>query len=48
MYCPRLDDEITAETCGNIQDKDCAECENFEPFIWFMMEQENYDKNKRS
>ncbi len=40
MYCPRLDAEITAEACGKIQDNDCSECESFEPFIWFMMEDE--------
>ena len=40
MYCPRLEAEITAEDCGKIQNNDCPECENFEPFIWFMLEQE--------
>lgn len=37
MYCPMLDAEISAEDCGRIQDNDCADCENFEPFIWFLI-----------
>ncbi len=45
MYCPRLEAEITAEDCGKIQDNDCPECENFEPFIWFMLEQERDCEN---
>ena len=45
MYCPRLEAEITAKECGKIQDNDCAECDNFEPFIRFMMEQERAFEN---
>ena len=40
MYSPRAEAEITASECGDIQDNDCAECENYEPFVWFMIEQE--------
>lgn len=40
MFCPRLGREISAGECSQEQDNNCAECEYFEPFIWFMMEQE--------
>ena len=45
VYCPRLDREIPAEACGKIQDEDCSDCENFEPFIRFMIEQERNNSN---
>ena len=37
MYCPRLDAEISPEDCGKLQSDEFSDCENFEPFIWFMM-----------
>ena len=47
MYCPRQDAEISAEDCGKLQNNDCADYENYEPFIWFMMEQDNYNDLKQ-
>jgi len=46
MYCPSLDREVPAEACGKIQDDDCSDCENFEPFLWFMMDNENLNNAK--
>jgi len=46
VYCPRLDAEISPEDCGKLQSDECSDCENFEPFIWFMMTNENLSKEK--
>ena len=40
MYCPRLEIDIDERECNKIQDSKCADCEEFEPFIWFMMKEE--------
>ena len=45
MYCPRLDAEISPEDCGKLQSDECSDCENFELFIWFMIEQERNNSN---
>lgn len=44
MYCPKIDRTIEPQECGEIQDNECADCGNYEPFIWFMMEQEQISK----
>ncbi len=44
MYCPKAGEEISPQDCAKWQDDNCADCEYFEPFIWFMMEQEQGGK----
>lgn len=40
MFCPKLGREASAGECPQEQENTCADCEYFEPFIWFMLEQE--------
>lgn len=52
MYCLKLNQTIDISKCHNLQDNECSNCEYFEPFIWFMMNQQEqqldncFDANK--